>query len=183
MFANTNKQKVWHKTNKTLMPPNQWCLKNKCVFKIKCSSVYHAHLVACGYSQVPGIEFSENYFPVVNIVTFHVLLLMVLNFGYLTKIVNVETAFLYRDLKEEIYMECPQGMTNVKNDDCIILNKCIYHFVQVAPQYNKKAMEILKNSDFVGGSIDPCLYVKKSSKGVGYVALYIDDNLMDQRCY
>ena len=39
---------------------------------------------------------------------------MVLHFGYLAKIVDVETAFLYRDLEEEIYMECPQGMSDIK---------------------------------------------------------------------
>ena len=60
---------------------------------------------------------------------------MMLHFGYLTKIVNIETAFLYGDLEEEIYMECPQGMANIKKDDCIILNKCIYGIVQVACQY------------------------------------------------
>ena len=53
---------------------------------------------------------------------FGVLLLMVLHFGYLAKIVDLETAFLYGDLEEEIYMECPQGMSNVKKDDCVILN-------------------------------------------------------------
>ena len=42
----------------------------------------------------------------------------------------------------------------------------------------KKAVEILKSSSFVGGSIDPCLYVKKGTKGVVYIALYVDDNLM-----
>ena len=31
---------------------------------------------------------------------------------------------------------------------------------------------------FCGGSIDPCFYVKKSTKPILYVALYIDDNLM-----
>ena len=48
----------------------------------------------------------------------------------------------------------------------------------MARQYYKKVIEILKNSDFVGGSIDPCLYVKKSVKGIVYVALYVGDNLM-----
>ena len=48
---------------------------------------------------------------------------MVLLFGYLAKIVDVETAFLYGDLKGEIYMECPQGIADVKKDDC--------HFEQV----------------------------------------------------
>ena len=39
-------------------------------------------------------------------------------------------------------------------------------------------MEILKSSGFVGGSINSCLYVKRSMKGIVYVALYVDDNLM-----
>ena len=36
----------------------------------------------------------------------------------------------------------------------------------------------MKSSVFVRGSIDPCLHVKKSTKGILYVALYIDNNLM-----
>ena len=36
----------------------------------------------------------------------------------------------------------------------------------------------MKSSGFVGGSIDPCLYVKKKRKGVVYVALCIDNNLI-----
>ena len=148
------------------MPPNQRCVKNKWVFKIKCNGVYGVYLIVCGYSQVPGIDFSGNYSPVVNDLTFCVLLLMVLHFGYSAKIVDIETAFLYGDLKEEIYMECSQGKSNVKKDDCIILNKGFYGLVQAACQYFRKAVEILKSSGFVGGSIDPCLYVKKSTKGI-----------------
>ena len=30
----------------------------------------------------------------------------------------------------------------------------------------------------VGGNVNPCLYVKKSLKGIVYIALYVDDNLM-----
>ena len=70
---------------------------------------------------------------------------MVLHFGYSAKIVDKETAFLYRDLEEEIYIECSQGISNVKKDKCIILNKCIYGLVQAARQYYKKAVKVLKN--------------------------------------
>ena len=83
------------------------------MFKIKQNSIYWAYLVACGYSQVPGVDFSENYSLVVNDVTFFILLLMVLHFGYPDKIVNVKTGFLYEDLAEEIYMESPQGMASM----------------------------------------------------------------------
>ena len=42
----------------------------------------------------------------------------------------------------------------------------------------KRPSKILKNLGFVGGNFDPYLYVKKSSKGIVYIALYMDDNLM-----
>ena len=51
-----------------------------------------------------------------NDVTFCVLLLMVLHFGYLAKTVGVETAFLYGDLEEEISMECLQGVSKETKD-------------------------------------------------------------------
>ena len=75
-------------------------------------------------------------------------------FGFFAKIVNVEATFLYGELEEEIYMECPHGMPDVGKDDCIILNKCIHGLVYMAKQYYKKAIEILKNSRFVGGNFN-----------------------------
>ena len=75
-------------------------------------------------------------------------------------------------------MKCPQGMSNVNRNGCIIFNKCIYGLVQAARQYYKKAIEMLKKAGFVGGNANPCFHVKKSAKGVVYVALYVDDNFM-----
>ena len=140
--------------------------------------MYGACIAACEYSQVPSVNFSENYSQEVNDITFCILFLMVLQFSYTSKIVDAETAFPYGDLEEEIYMECPQGMSNSKTDNCIILKKCIYGLVPAARQYYKQAIEILKNFGFKGGNINPCLYVKKSVKGIVYVALYVDDNFM-----
>ena len=96
------------------MPSNCWHVKIKWVFKIKHNSMYWVHLVMCGHSQVPGVNFSKNYSPVVNDIAFCTLLLMMIHFVYSAKIVNVETAFLYGDLEKEIYMECFQGMSNVE---------------------------------------------------------------------
>ena len=137
-----------------------------------------ACLVACEYKQVPGVNFFKKYSPVVNDITFCILLLMVLHFGYSAKIVDVETAFLCGNLEVEIYMDFPKGMSDIGKDDCIILNKCIYGLVYAVRQYYKKAIEILKNWRLVGGNVNPCLYVKKSMKGVVYIALYVDDNVM-----
>ena len=138
------KDMIWRKMLKSLMPPNCSCVKNKWVFKIKDNGVYWACLVACGYSQVLRLHFSKNYSPRVNDIMFFILLLMIFHFGLLAKVVDVKTAFLYGDLEEEVYMECPQGMSNSSKDDCIILNKCIYGLVQAARWYYKRIVKILK---------------------------------------
>ena len=160
-----NKPWLWHMTGKSLMTTNCRCIKNKWVFKIKHNCVYWVHL-ECEYSQLPGVNFSKNYSPVVINIIFCILLLTVLHFSYSAKIVNVEITFSYGDLKEEIYMECPIG-----KDDCIILNKCIYGFAKEERQYYKKSVKILKNLEFVGGNVDPCLYIKKIATAAVYIAL------------
>jgi hypothetical protein len=66
--------------------------------------------VACGYSQVPGIDFSEIFAPVLNDVSFRIMLIAKLVCNMTCTVVNIETAFLHRGLDEEIYMEVPKGL-------------------------------------------------------------------------
>ena len=57
---------------------------------------------------------------VIKNITFCILLSRAIHFGFLAKIVNVEMAFVYGDLGEEIYVECPHVMSDVGKADCII---------------------------------------------------------------
>jgi len=65
--------------------------------------------VCKGYSQIPGVDFSDNYVPVGNDVTFRVVMVLRLMFGFHAVLLDEETAFLYGKLEEEIYMEIPSG--------------------------------------------------------------------------
>ena len=38
-------------------------------------------------------------------------------------------------------------------------------------------ISILRKIGFTGGDVDPCLFIKKSSKGIVYFALYVDSHL------
>ena len=58
-----------------MIPSNRRCVKSKWVFKIKRDGTFRARIVACGYSQIPGVDFSDNYAPVVNDITFRMLLI------------------------------------------------------------------------------------------------------------
>ena len=42
--------------------------------------------------------------------------MMMIHFRFMAKVVDVETAFLYRKLEDEIYMQCPTGMKDIAKD-------------------------------------------------------------------
>ena len=78
-----------------------------------------------------------------------------IHFECVTKVVDVETVFLYRELEEKVYLMCPPDVKDVQDDDCIILQKCIYGLVQAARQYIRMAIELLKKLGFIRGIVDP----------------------------
>ena len=56
--------------------------------------------MACGYSQVPGVDFEESYSPVINDVTFRVMLVMKIVWKLKALIIDIETPFLHGELDE-----------------------------------------------------------------------------------
>ena len=57
------------------------------------NGTYCARLVALGYSQIPGVDFETNYLPIINDVTFRILLVMILVKWYI-EVVDIQIAFL-----------------------------------------------------------------------------------------
>ena len=102
----------------------------------------------------------------VNDVTFRMMLLLWIPYRLSAKIVDVETAFLYGSLVEQIFMECPKGMRGASTNHVVLLRHCIYGLVQAARQYYKHIVAILKKIGFSGGDVDPCLFTKKSKLGM-----------------
>jgi hypothetical protein len=146
-FDEMKEKEVYEKICKSELPNGRTCIKNKWVFKIKRNGIFRARLVACGYSQVPGVDFQESFAPVINDVTFRILLIMMLTWNLKGKIVDIETAFLHGNLKETIYMEIPKGMEANENE-CLILKKTIYGLIQSAREFYKKLVLALKRCGF-----------------------------------
>ena len=85
--------------------------------------MYHARLVAKGFSQIPGVDFTDNYSAVLNDVTFRVVEARMIIKNLKGKVVDIDNAFLNRDLEHEIYMKIPEGYDEVINprvdkEDC-----------------------------------------------------------------
>ena len=65
---------VWRKTDRKNIPSNRSLIGNKWVFKIKRDGTYRARLVALGYSQIPGVYYTDNFAPVAHDVSFRIAL-------------------------------------------------------------------------------------------------------------
>jgi hypothetical protein len=113
--------------------------------------------VTCGYSQVPGIDFSESLAPVLSDVSFRIMLIAKLVWDMTSTVVDIETAFLHGDLDEEIYMEVPKDL-EIKHNKKLMLKKTIYGLVQSARKFYEKLINVLKVIGFYGNKSDPCLW-------------------------
>ena len=99
--------------------------------------------VCLGYSQVPGVDFSDN---VMNDVTFRIVQVIQMMLQLDAVLVDVETAFLYGVLIEEIYMKVPEGYKEVYgelNDTALLLVMALYRLVQAARKWFQKYSEVL----------------------------------------
>ena len=184
-FSDMFKHNVWVKVKKTEIPSDRRILGNKWVLKKKKNGVYRARLVALGYHQIPGIDHEDNFAPVINETTFRIILILMMKENLKAEIVDIETAFLYGDLKEENFMKQQEGLKYMKNkddmsdDDALILKQSIYDLVQAARQFFKTLRDVLiVKMGFQKCLIDPCLLSRKGEFGILIICLYIDDTMI-----
>ena len=162
------------------LPNGRKTIKCKWVFKIKRNGIFRARLIACGYSQIPGVDFLEHFAPVINDITWRILLIAMFIWELDAWLIDIETAFLHGDFEagERIFMDCPLGMENINpKEDCLELLKTCYGTVQAAQQWWKKLVSILKKIGFQGGDVNPCLLHWNSKHGIVLIGLYVNNCL------
>jgi Reverse transcriptase (RNA-dependent DNA polymerase) len=100
---------------------------------------------------------------------------------------DVETAFLYSDLEESIWMRLPEGYVEFlkevhgKTIDpslyCVKLLKGMYWLIQAARQWWKKFKTAMAKLNYYPSLADPCLFTKKetSTSSPSFVIIYVND--------
>ncbi|MBJ4306819.1 hypothetical protein JGD87_23840, partial [Salmonella enterica subsp. enterica serovar Derby] len=92
---------------------------------------------------------------------------------------DVKTAFLNRNLSEDVYMTQPEGFVDPKNASKVCkLQKSIYELKQASRSWNIRFDEKIKRFGFVKNKEEPCVYMKVSGSALVILILYVDDILL-----
>lgn len=143
---------------------------------------YRARLVAKGFTQRPGIDYSDIFSPVVKHSTLRMLFALSVQWEMDITHLDVTTAFLNGHLKEDIYMSIPEGFVKESNGKVLKLKKAVYGLKQSSLVWYEKVRDCLCNLGFTNSKYEPCLFTQNSDKVKVIVAVYVDDFLIFSNC-
>ena len=177
---------TWTLVLRDNVPKSARILKTKVVFKIKHQADgtierYKARVVVKGFLQRPGLDYSEVFSPVVHFDTVRVLLSLAASFNLDVQHMDFQTAFLNSEIKEELYMEVPDGVPNTDAQGRQLvckLNKSIYGLKQAPRCWNELLNDWMLQQGFARTDADPCLYVRAVGDNIAkamLVTVWVDD--------
>ncbi|GJU86177.1 retrovirus-related pol polyprotein from transposon TNT 1-94 [Tanacetum coccineum] len=117
-------------------PDNVFLIKLKWIYKVKTDESggvlkNKARLVAQGFRQEEGIDFEESFAPVARIEAIRIFVANAAHKNMTIYQMDVKTAFLNGELKEEVYVSQPEGFVDQDNPSHVYkLKKALYGLKQ-----------------------------------------------------
>jgi len=163
-------------------PTGTRLIKSKYVYKIKKDwtgkiTKRKSRLVVQGFLQQEGVDYNETYAPVAKATTFRLLLALTKTLKLHLHQLDVDSAFPYADLDEDVFMTPPPGM-DIPEGFCLKLLKSLYGLKQAPRNWNKNIVEHIKSLGFKQCVLDNCLFVKHIGEEIYLLSLYVDDILV-----
>ncbi|GJQ93957.1 putative RNA-directed DNA polymerase [Tanacetum coccineum] len=172
-----NRNNTWEITD---LPKGRKAIGSKWVWKVKYKSNgdierFKARVVAKGFNQKEGIDYDETFSPVVKIVTVRCVLSIAIKNKWSLFQLDINNAFLYGDLEEEVYMNLPEGFCDKNEKKVCKLVKSLYGLKQAPRKWNEKLSSILFENGFVQSANDFSLFIKHDQGVILILLVYVDD--------
>ena len=139
----------------TTLPPGQRTIGVKWVYKIKHIADgrikrYKARLVIKGYKQKYKVDYEEVFAPVARLDTVRMLISLTAHHSWKIYQLDVKSAFLNGILKEEVYVEQPEGFVVEGEEDKVYrLKKALYGLKPAPRAWNSHIDSYFQGSGFV----------------------------------
>jgi len=158
------------------LPPGRKALTTKWVLKKKLGPQgqvlrYKARMVARGFQQVEGYDYTETYSGVVKASAVRLLFAMAVLAGWMVHQMDVTTAFLNGEVYEEVYIHPPQGYPT--RGKVLRLLKALYGLKQAPRLWYRKLRQWLLAENWVISAYDECVF--HNSERTLIISVYVDD--------
>lgn len=134
---------------------------------------YKARIVAKGYAQRPGLDFTETFAPVAKLASIRAVLALTAIEDLELDQLDFTSAFLNGDINEDLYMEQPEGFR--EGNLVCRLKKAVYGTKQAPRQWYIKLHELLCDLGFRRIESDHSLYIWTKGEAKLIIPVYVDD--------
>ncbi|GJW47132.1 retrovirus-related pol polyprotein from transposon TNT 1-94 [Tanacetum coccineum] len=149
-------------------PDKVLLIKLKWIYKVKTDEFGRvlknkARLVAQGFRQEEGIDFEESFAPVARIEAIRIFVANAAHKNMTIYQMDVKTAFLNGELKEEVYISQPEGFVDQDNPSHVYkLKKALYGLKQAPHAWYDMLSSFLISQHFSKGAVDPTLFTRQA---------------------
>jgi Reverse transcriptase (RNA-dependent DNA polymerase)/gag-polypeptide of LTR copia-type/Integrase core domain/GAG-pre-integrase domain len=161
------------------LPKGRKAIGNRWVFTKKFDEKgnltrFKARIVAQGFSQIPGQDFSETFSPVMRLDSFRTLCALAAMLNLEIAQMDIKGAYLNGNLEEEIYMRQPDGFTDGTGRVCK-LKHTLYGLKQSGREWNKRLSNFLKTAGFTRLVTENCVFIRRNGADYDIIAIWVDD--------
>lgn len=174
-----DKNKTWELCS---LPEEAKCIGVKWIFKTKLNEhgeiiKHKARLMAKGYSQEHGINYTEVYAPVAHMDTIKTIIATAAQRVWEIYQLDVKSAFLYGVLTEDVYIQQPKGYEVEGEENQVYkLHKALYGLKQAARAWFSRVEDYFAKEDFTKSQNEETLFIKTNDQGnILNVSVYVDD--------
>nr|GEV82114.1 retrovirus-related Pol polyprotein from transposon TNT 1-94 [Tanacetum cinerariifolium] len=170
--------KVWELV---LRPDKVMVITLKWIYKVKLDELggilkNKACIATHGYHQEEGIDFEESFASVARLEAIRIFLAYAAHKNMIVYQMDVKTAFLNGNLREEVYVTQPDRFVDQDNPNHVYkLKKALYGLKQAPRAWYDMLSSFLISQDFSKGLVDLTLFIRRNGNDLLLVQIYVDD--------
>ena len=164
----------------TRLPEGRKAIGSRWVFKIKRNADgsidrYKGRVVAKGYSQRPGFDFTETYAPTAKWDAIRLILAIAVIEDLLLESVDISCAFINAELDAEVYMQQPEGFVQGGPDWVCHLLKAINGLKQSGRMWHQKLDQVFREMGFHRIQSDHSIWIWHKGDTPIIIPVFFDD--------